>query len=142
MQFQEYLAAILDLCKLGGVAGVGKLDTLDFLITWTPRNTNMQKNQFGQAMPTGAHFLTIRTYTNRPVHVNFTLIEMNTSKMTFFLPLKNIHMWKQNSSLLLGSYKQTSYKCQFKKESFIFHAILRHSTCFVTRLPLNPHQHG
>ena len=63
MQFQEYLAAILDLCKLGGVAGVGKLDTLDFLITWTPRNTNMQKNQFGQAMPTGAHFLTIRTYT-------------------------------------------------------------------------------
>ena len=56
MQFQEYLVAILDLCKLGGVAGVGKLDTLDFLITWTPRNTNMQKNQFGQAMPTGAHF--------------------------------------------------------------------------------------
>ena len=32
-------------------------------------------------------------------------------------------MWKQNSSLLLGSYKQTSFKCQFKNESFIFHAI-------------------
>ena len=38
-----------------------KIGPLDFLITWTPRNTNMQKNQFGQAMPTGAHFLTIRT---------------------------------------------------------------------------------
>ena len=66
---------------------------------------------------------------------------MNTSKMTFFLALKNIHMWKENSSLL-RSYEQTSSKCQFKKQSFIFHAILRHSTCFVTRLPLNPHQHG
>ena len=47
---------------------------------------------------------------------------MNTSKMTFFLPLKNIHMWKENSSLLLCSYEQTSSKCQFKKQSFIFHA--------------------
>ena len=63
MQFSEYLVAILDLCKLGGVARVGKLDTLHFLITWTPRNTNLQKNQFWQTLPTGAHFLTIRTYT-------------------------------------------------------------------------------
>ena len=45
----------MDLCKLGGVAGVGKLDTLDFLIIWTPRNTNVQKNQFGQTLPTGDH---------------------------------------------------------------------------------------
>ena len=45
-------------------------------------------------------------------------------------------MWKENSSLLLCSYKQTSSKCQFKKQSLIFHAIFRHSTCFVTRLPL------
>ena len=82
------------------------------------------------------------SHTHRPIHVNFTLIEMNTSKMTFFLPLKNIHIWKENSSLLLCSYEQTSSKCQFKKQSFIFHAIFRHSTCFVTRLPLNPHQHG
>ena len=63
MQFSEYLVAILDLCKLGGVAEAGKLDTLHFLITWTLRNTNLQKNQFWQMMPTGAHFLTIRTYT-------------------------------------------------------------------------------
>ena len=63
MQFSEYLAAILDLCKLGWVAGVGKSDTLHFLIIWTPRNTNLQKNQFWQMMPTGAHFLTKRTFT-------------------------------------------------------------------------------
>ena len=79
MQFQEYLAAILDLCKLGGVAGVGKLDTLDFLITWTPRNTNMQENKFGQAMPTGAHFLTIRTYTITTKHHGISMIKPGCS---------------------------------------------------------------
>ena len=66
----EILAAILDLCKLGGVAGVGKLDTRHFLIVWTPRNTKMQKNQFWQASHTRPHFLTIRTYTISPTIYN------------------------------------------------------------------------
>ena len=64
------------------------------------------------------------SHTHRPIHVNLTPIEINTSKITFFLPLKNIHMWKENSSLLLCSYKETSFKCHFKKQSFIFHSIL------------------
>ena len=40
--------------------------------------------------------------------------------MTFFLPLKNIHMWKQNSSLLLCSYKQTSFKCHLRNKLLFF----------------------
>ena len=35
------------------------------------------------------------SHTHRPIHVNFTLIEMNSSRMTFFLPLKNIHFGKK-----------------------------------------------
>ena len=56
--------------------------------------------------------------------------------MTFFLPLKNIHMWKENSSLLLCSYKQTSFKCQFKKQSFIFqcHFATLHLLCYSSAL--------
>ena len=83
MQFSEYLAAILDLCKLGGVAGVGKLDTLHFLITWTPKNTNLQKNQFWQMMPTGAHFLTIRTYTSTLNNVVNAAIAKSTAVASF-----------------------------------------------------------
>ena len=43
MRFQWFLVAILDWCKLGGVAGAGNFDILQFAIIWTPLNTDMQK---------------------------------------------------------------------------------------------------
>ena len=45
---------------------------------------------------------------------------MNTTKMTFFLPLKNIHMWKENSSLLLCSYNQTVLSANLRNNLLFF----------------------